>query len=182
MLKLFRTLIFSLLCTALLFACSHSAKHTEKEDLTHKNENPSYKVEKKNLPRKTKRNTHTGKGYKIAQLAKSLEGSPYRYGGNSPKQGFDCSGLVHYTHNKFGIHVPRTSLQQFNAAKSISRKKLQSGDLVFFKLNKKKVSHVGIYIGNGQFIHAPESGKVVSTSKLNEPYWQARIAGSGRLY
>ncbi len=166
MLRLIHIFTFTVFCSGFLFACSHSPKQIENE----------------NLPHNSNKQTTTEKGYKIAQLAKSLRGSPYRYGGNTPKQGFDCSGLVYYTHGKFGVHVPRTSKQQFNSAKPISIKELQSGDLVFFKLNKRDVSHVGIYIGRGQFIHAPKSGKRVSSSNIHEPYWQARIAGSGRLY
>ena len=108
-------------------------------------------------------------------------GAPYRYGGSSPN-GFDCSGLVYYTHGKLGIIVPRTSRKQFSYAKPVNINRLQTGDVVFFKLNKKNISHIGIYIGNNRFIHAPKSGKKVSSNYLNEPYWKSRLAGGGRLY
>ena len=121
------------------------------------------------------------KGQDIAALAKSMLGTPYRYGGSSPN-GFDCSGLVYYTHGKLGIKVPRTSNKQFNFAKPIKINRLQVGDVVFFRLNKKNISHIGIYIGNNRFIHAPVSGKKVSINYLNEPYWKSKIAGGGRLY
>ena len=161
-----KILLFLLLSVALLSACSHTPKSSENENLPHQAINDQV----------------AEKGYKIAQLAKSLQGSPYRYGGNSPKHGFDCSGLVYYTHEKFGLRVPRTSRQQFNAAKPISRKELLSGDLVFFILDKREISHVGIYVGGGRFIHAPKSGKKVTSSSLSEPFWRTRIVGSGRLY
>lgn len=120
-------------------------------------------------------------GEQIVQIAKSLLGSPYKYGGASPK-GFDCSGLVFYTHKKLGIHTPRTSLQQYRHSKAIKRDQLTPGDLVFFKLNKSSVSHVGIFIGNDQFIHAPKRGKQVSVNTLNDVFWKPRFVSAGRLY
>ena len=121
-------------------------------------------------------------GQQIARLAKSLVGKPYRYGGSSPTKGFDCSGLVYYTHGKLGIPTPRTSRQQYSSAKPIRLSQLESGDVVFFKLSGKKVSHVGIYIGQGRFVHAPSTGKRVATNRLNDSFWKSRIVGSGRLY
>ncbi len=120
-------------------------------------------------------------GKNIAKLAISLQGIPYRYGGHQ-KKGFDCSGLVYYSHQKMGISVPRTSLEQFKKAYPIQRKQLHPGDLVFFYLNKKKVSHVGIYVGENKFIHAPKSGKTVTTASLDNRFWRQRYAGAGRFY
>ena len=121
------------------------------------------------------------KGKEIAQLAKTMLGSPYKYGGMTPN-GFDCSGLVFYTHGQLGIPTPRTSLQQYNTAKAITTKQLRSGDLVFFKLNKHNVSHVGIYIGQGRFVHAPKSGKRVSVNSLSDEFWQPKFVSAGRFY
>lgn len=168
MLALLRSLTFLIFCSGLLVACSHSPQHSEK---TNKTKVATAKSNQKNL--KT--------GDEIADLAKSLLGSPYQYGGASPK-GFDCSGLVFYTHGKLGIRTPRTSLQQYKSAKNISLSKLHSGDLVFFTLNKANVSHVGIYLGNGRFIHAPKSGKRVTVNNLNDNFWRPRIVSGGRLY
>ena len=164
MLRLFRTGSLSILCSVLLFACAHSPQSNETSS-----ENRADTSIKNN------------KGEDIADLAKSLLGSPYKYSGASPK-GFDCSGLVYYTHGKLGIRTPRTSLQQYKNSKNIKLSELQVGDLVFFRLNKPIVSHVGIYIGKGRFIHAPKSGKRVSVNHLNDGYWKPRIVSAGRLY
>ena len=168
MLSLLRSLTLLMIYSGLLVACSHSPKHSEPTSKTKVVTAKSYQ-----------NNINTGD--EIADLAKSLLGSPYKYGGASLK-GFDCSGLVYYTHGKLGIRTPRTSLQQYKSAKNISLSKLHSGDLVFFTLNKTNVSHVGIYLGNGQFIHAPKSGKRVSVNNLNDSFWRLRIVSGGRLY
>lgn len=108
-------------------------------------------------------------------------GTPYRAGGASPR-GFDCSGFVRYSFNEAGIHIPRTSAQQYTQSQKISQQELQPGDLVFFNIRGRKISHVGIYLGQGQFIHAPSSGKAVSIDSLNNPYWKARIRGTGHYF
>jgi cell wall-associated NlpC family hydrolase len=163
-----RYLIFSLFCTATLFACSSSPQYSE----------PTPKPVKKITIVKPKTQA---KGQKIADLAKTLVGSPYKYGGETPN-GFDCSGLVFYTHGKVGLHTPRTSLQQFKSAKNIPLKVLRNGDLIFFKLTQAPVSHVGIYVGNGRFIHAPQSGRRVKATNLADAYWKTKIVSAGRLY
>jgi len=163
-----RYLIFSLFCTALLFACSSSPQYSE----------PTSKPVKKITVVKPKTQN---KGQKIADMAKTLVGSPYKYGGETPN-GFDCSGLVFYTHGIVGLRPPRTSLQQFKSAKNVSLKKLRNGDLIFFKLTRSRVSHVGIYVGNGRFIHAPQSGKQVKATYLTDAYWKTKIVSAGRLY
>jgi cell wall-associated NlpC family hydrolase len=162
--RLFRTFIFTWFCCSLLFACAHTPQNSEATS-----------------EKTTKTPFTSKKGEKIADLAESLLGSPYKYGGASPK-GFDCSGLVHYTHGKLGIRTPRTSLQQYKHAKHIKLSELTLGDIVFFTLNKHSVSHVGIYVGNNRFIHAPKSGKQVTMNNLNDEYWRPRVVGAGRLY
>jgi murein DD-endopeptidase len=116
-----------------------------------------------------------------ASIAASLVGAPYRYGGASPR-GFDCSGLVYYAYRKAGIRVPRTTAAQLGNARRVPIKQLQTGDLLFFKLDRRQVAHVGIYAGNGQFIHAPSSGKKVSITAMNDPYWQPRLVAAGRYF
>lgn len=118
----------------------------------------------------------------IVKVAKKMLGVKYRYGGTSPGRGFDCSGLVQYSHKAAGISLPRTTGQQYKAAKWIARKYLQAGDLVFFKTTSSRaVSHVGIYLGNNKFIHAPSSGKRVKISSMKEKYWRKRYSGGGRV-
>jgi len=169
MTSLSRTFFVSILLPVLLFACAHSPQ--PRETVTYE---PAQETKRKVA-------TNNSTGQNIAALANSLLGSPYKYGGASPR-GFDCSGLVYYTHAKFGIRTPRTSLQQFKNSRHIKLTELNAGDLVFFKLNRSKVSHVGIYIGKGQFIHAPNRGKRVAVNKLNDRFWKPRIVGAGRLH
>lgn len=118
----------------------------------------------------------------VIKTAKNMLGVKYRYGGTSPSRGFDCSGLVQYSHKSAGINLPRTTGQQYKASKRVSRKYLKAGDLVFFKTAiSRAVSHVGIYLGNNKFIHAPSSGKRVKISSMKENYWRKRFTGAGRF-
>ena len=118
----------------------------------------------------------------VIKTAKEMLGVKYRYGGSTPKKGFDCSGLVQYSHKAAGISLPRTTGQLYKAAKRISRRYLQAGDLVFFKTSLSRLaSHVGIYLGNNKFIHAPSSGKRVKISSMKEKYWRKRFTSAGRI-
>jgi len=114
----------------------------------------------------------------VVRTALQALGTPYRYGGNRPQQGFDCSGLVQYSHAAAGIRVPRVTAQQRRHARPVSPARLRPGDLLFFELDGKG-RHVGIYLGNNQFIHAPSSGKRVSRSRIDRPYWRERLVATG---
>lgn len=116
-----------------------------------------------------------------AHIATLQIGAPYRYGGASP-HGFDCSGLVYYSYRKAGIRVPRTTRAQLRNAHRVPQGQLRPGDLVFFKLDRRPVSHVGIYTGDNRFIHAPSSGRRVSYTVMSDPYWQARFVAAGRYH
>ena len=115
-----------------------------------------------------------------ALLAQRYVGSPYRYGGASPADGFDCSGLVQYVYAKVGIEVPRTVRYQLAAVQPVSFTELQPGDLLFFRLRSGRRLHVGIYLGDHSFVHAPSRGKRVSTSELSN-WWQSHLTGAGRI-
>jgi murein DD-endopeptidase len=114
-----------------------------------------------------------------AKIAKSMIGQPYRYGGQSPG-GFDCSGLVWYSYKRVGVNTARTSKALRKQAKKISRKKMKAGDLVFFK-GWVRSGHVGIYMGNGRFIHAPSSGKKVKIDRMDSGYWDEHFKSAGRI-
>ena len=101
-------------------------------------------------------------GTRAAQYARRLIGVPYSWGGSSPRSGFDCSGFVRYVYNRMGINLPHSSYADFNLGQRVSRWALKPGDLVFFN----GVGHVGMYIGNGRFIHAPHSGTSVQITAL----------------
>ena len=123
-----------------------------------------------------------GKPEKIVQVAMSMIGTPYKYGGISPGSGFDCSGLVYFSHRQNGITLPRTSYAQYKASNPVSRKALRRGDLLFFRISGRKVSHVGIYLGKNRFVHSPSRGKKVSIAELNSPYWSKRFIRGGRIF
>lgn len=118
----------------------------------------------------------------VAKARKSL-GVKYVWGGDNLKTGVDCSGLVQAVYASFGISVPRVTYDQINQGSSVPTDKLQAGDLVFFDTepNQKGADHVGIYIGNGQFIHAPHTGSVVQISSLTDSYYMNRLMGSRRI-
>ena len=119
---------------------------------------------------------------KVVEIARELLGTPYRYGGESPRHGFDCSGLVQYAYEQAGLEIARTTGQQYRQVQAIPSRSLQPGDLVFFSTKYNRfVSHVGIYLGNNRFIHAPSSGKTVSVANLRDPYWRRHFASAGRL-
>jgi murein DD-endopeptidase len=117
---------------------------------------------------------------RAAHTAAQLVGKPYRYGGSSPSSGFDCSGLVQYSYAQAGRSLPRSTDHQRTASKRIRVAELRRGDLLFFDQEGKKNSHVGIYLGNGEFVHAPSSGKRVRRDRLDTPYWKQHLAEARR--
>lgn len=127
-------------------------------------------------------NTNQTMGEFIVKSASSQLGVRYQYGGASPNEGFDCSGLVMYSHHLNGITIPRKASEQFKQGKHINRTELNSGDLLFFKTIGQAVSHVGIYMGNNRFIHSPNSRKKVQTDTLANPYYMKRYVGARRYW
>jgi cell wall-associated NlpC family hydrolase len=119
-------------------------------------------------------------GGAIADVAMGMVGTRYRYGGTDPVQGFDCSGLVFYAYGQAGYRVPRTSQEQFRAARKIAVGDADPGDLMFFQ-DQTKLSHVGIYLGDGLFVHAPANGQNVAVSTLDNPYYRQHLVAVGRL-
>lgn len=109
-------------------------------------------------------------------------GSDYRYGGASHAQGFDCSGLVaHVYRTALGVDLPRTVLEQSTAGEAIDPADLAPGDLVFYNTLNRPWSHVGIYLGEGKFIHAPRTGAQVRTESMRSSYWVRRFDGARRI-
>ncbi len=116
---------------------------------------------------------------KILRTADNFIGMPYRWGGASAEKGFDCSGLTMTVYQLNGLELPRSSQGQWKAGVSVRRSRLKKGDLVFFHTaGIGKISHVGIYDGNGQFIHAPGRGKEVKRTSLNNRYFNKKYAGA----
>ena len=133
-------------------------------------------------PLQAARNTFGGKASELVIQAMGLLGVPYKLGGTSEEKGFDCSGFVRYMYEKsVGLVLPRRAEDQANATEEISRSELKPGDLVFFNTLKRTFSHVGIYVGDGKFIHAPRPGKAVRVDDMREAYWQKRFNGARRV-
>ena len=133
-------------------------------------------------PLQTARNTFGGKASELVIQAMGLLGVPYKRGGISEEKGFDCSGFVRYMFEKsVGLLLPRRAEDQAKVTEEINRSELKPGDLVFFNTMKRTFSHVGIYVGDGKFIHAPRPGKSVRVDDMREAYWQKRFNGARRV-
>ena len=118
----------------------------------------------------------------LVSTAMGFIGVPYRYGGTSAESGFDCSGFVRATYEKtLGQVLPRRAADQAAATQSISRSELRPGDLVFFNTMRRAFSHVGIYVGEGRFVHAPNSGGTVRLDRLDGAWWRDHYTGARRL-
>ena len=133
-------------------------------------------------PLQAARNTFGGRASELVIQAMGLLGVPYKLGGTSEEKGFDCSGFVRYMYEKsVGLVLPRRAEEQAKVTEEISRSELKPGDLVFFNTLKRTFSHVGIYVGDGKFIHAPRPGKAVRVDDMREAYWQQRFNGARRV-
>ena len=133
-------------------------------------------------PLQTARSTFGGKASELVIQAMGLLGVPYKRGGMSEEKGFDCSGFVRHMFEKsVGLVLPRRAEEQAKVTEEINRSELKPGDLVFFNTMKRTFSHVGIYVGDGKFIHAPRPGKAVRVDDMREAYWQKRFNGARRV-
>ena len=118
-------------------------------------------------------------GVETARVAYAQVGIPYRYGGATPA-GFDCSGLVHYAYERAGKAVPRTTSALRHATRRIDERSLKPGDILFFNV-AGKLGHVGIYLDDGRFVHAPQTGRTVSVESLESPFYRRAFARAGRF-
>jgi cell wall-associated NlpC family hydrolase len=135
------------------------------------------------LPPRAPSSASAGTANDILFRAIGLVGTPYRWGGNTPDSGFDCSGLVDYIYRtEAAIKLPRTSraMAAVDGEKIRRMAQLASGDLVFFAIGGA-ISHVGVYVGKGRFVHAPDSGGTVRLDNLDGPYWRSHFAYGNRL-
>lgn len=129
-------------------------------------------------PRTAPASVETDVGQAAVQIALQQVGVPYRYGGQSPS-GFDCSGLIQYSYARAGQSVPRTTGALWSGTEPVSHEQLQVGDVLFFSI-AGKMSHVGLYIGDGRFVHAPSSGKTVNVQSLSNAYYRDAFLRAGR--
>lgn len=120
---------------------------------------------------------------RLVDTARRFIGTPYRWGGDSIEEGFDCSGLTMTVYRLNGLDLPRNAYGQYHAGAVVSRNRLRPGDLVFFATGRtSRISHVGIYSGKNQFIHAPGRGKRIRTASLSNTYFKQRYKGARRYY
>ena len=118
----------------------------------------------------------------VSEQALAVVGVPYVRGGNTPRQGFDCSGLVVYVFRiAAGIELPRRVAGLKSAGQPVRLRDLEPGDLLFYNTRHRPYSHVGIYVGNGRFVHAPRPGARVRVEEIGKRYWRARFNGARRI-
>ena len=121
----------------------------------------------------------------VLQSAFDLLGTKYRFGGETPESGFDCSGFVSYVLRQHGVELPRTVAEQFAAGRSVAQDEIQPGDLVFFTTTGPGATHVGLVVTSGsryEFIHAPADGASVRIERFDTGYWQQRWLGARRVF
>lgn len=117
-----------------------------------------------------------------ARTAERFVGIPYKWGGNNVVDGMDCSGFVRAVYNLCGLSIPRTSRDQFKAGDLVAKEGLKDGDLVFFGASANEINHVGIYVGEGKFVHAPRRGEEIRVTAVNESYFEKRFIGARRYF
>lgn len=133
------------------------------------------------IPRENNRQSSDMGGI-AARTAERFIGIPYRWGGDNVVEGMDCSGFVRAVYNLCGVNIPRTSAEQFRTGDKVARDSLKDGDLVFFGASSDRINHVGIYVGNGRFVHAPRRGDEIKVSTLDEKYFAERFVGGRRYF
>jgi len=134
-----------------------------------------------NHPRATPPQHQTDSSQRLLRFALQQQGVTYRYGGSRPAAGFDCSGLIQFSYGKIGKRIPRTTRAQYQSSQPIPLSQIRPGDLLFYETEGRSPGHVALYLGQGEMIHAPSSGKHVLVSRLNNPYWRTRLLAAGRF-
>jgi cell wall-associated NlpC family hydrolase len=169
--------ISALLISLLLVANAHAAPPAANDDMD------QYLTNKGLLARIDQvRHSVGGKASELVFTAIGFLGVPYRRGGNTAESGFDCSGFVRATYQQtIGLILPRRAEDQAAATKKIEQGELQPGDLVFFNTMRRAFSHVGIYVGDGKFIHSPKPGAQVRVEDMGISYWRQRFDGARRV-
>ncbi len=171
------THLFTLASTLLLTVAAHAAPPNQRDDLD------KLLADKGLLSHiEQVRQTVSNTASELVINAMGFLGVPYKRGGNTAETGFDCSGFVRAMYEQsIGLILPRRAEQQAAVTQNIDRTELQPGDLVFFNTMRRAFSHVGIYVGNGKFIHSPRPGAEVRVDSMNMSYWQHRFDGARRV-
>lgn len=154
---------------------SKTTTHTPKNPVVAKREREN------NMPSNADNKVSKNDVDELLSSAMGFLGVAYRFGGASPT-GFDCSGFMQYIFRRaYAINLPRTSAEQANIGVAVNREDLQAGDMVFFRTSGSRISHVGMYVGNNRFIHAPRTGKNIEITSLSNRYWDSRYATARRV-
>lgn len=136
------------------------------------------KVREQQAPRRER----SDMGGIAARTAERFVGIPYRWGGDTVVDGMDCSGFVRAVYNLCGVNIPRTSREQYRVGDVVAKDELQDGDLVFFGPSLEEITHVGIFVGNGRFVHAPRRGDDIKVTALDDAYFLKRFIGAKRYF
>jgi len=173
------TIPLALILITFLSACSQVSQRSNGSSSHNYSNSSQQHTQRSQLPQRPSVISNNPSRNLMVKIARSTIGTPYKWGGNNPQQGFDCSGLMTYIHkNALGKRIPRTAAQQRDSSRTINYDQLQPGDMLFFKTSAKS-NHVGIYVGNRQFIHAPSGGKLVKISSMDSSYWYKRFVKFG---
>lgn len=143
---------------------------------------PVVPVESTDKPQSKPAKKEKDMGEIAARTAERFVGIPYRWGGDNVVEGMDCSGFVRAVYNLCGLSIPRTSRDQYKAGDAVARQDLLDGDLVFFGASADKINHVGIYVGNGKFVHAPRRGEEIRITSIDDNYFDKRFVGARRYF
>lgn len=175
MTKQYTRCLLLLLCCGLA-ACSSTPKHNTVKKVPKKVAAQHQTIQIRHI------NRETG-AQELMLRSMALVGTPYRYGGSSRDQGFDCSGMVQFLYrDAFNVALPRTARDMAAASRRIRPQDLKVGDVVFFNTGGHPYSHMGLYIGNGEFIHAPTSSGTIRTARLDQPYFRQRFTGAHTFF
>lgn len=123
----------------------------------------------------------TPNGRAVVAKARSQIGVRYKYGGTTPKTGFDCSGLIHWSYSACGVNIPRNTNDQAKVGRAVAKSQLRPGDIIVFRISARSGLHTAIYSGNGKFIHSPSSGKRIREDRLGTDYWARRYVSARRI-
>jgi cell wall-associated NlpC family hydrolase len=189
----------AVVCSSIIFSTASATTHTDTGiqtitvnaiDVNELNSLDSDAIAEKIFPDKEpvapgSSNPSGAAGAKLAGVVKKAEtmvGIPYLWGGNTPEEGLDCSGFVRYVYQKVtGMLLPRLSAQISKKGSAIAQSDLHPGDLVFFNTSRGEATHVGIYVGEEQFIHAPRTGALIRIESMKSVYWTMRYYGARRV-
>ena len=171
-----RSPLLALAIAALVFCCASASASADRPDRIESVSAPDNRLRPKPIRHVSKRAKRT-LGERAARIALRAVGVPYRWGGTSPAGGFDCSGLVYWAYGELGVEVPHSSYALAGIGRRVGRPRLRPGDVLVFS----GYGHVGLYVGRGRMVHAPNSGRVVEVVRLGRSHYGSRLVSARRI-